>query len=137
MPSWRCAQSVDPHTIPAVTQPDSELAGRAHPVPGQALRGQWLAGAVSDDFFFPTLRQLEQQQRELRADEARHAVLAVRARSDFSDIRHRWYDGELDLSQKRALVKESMHAVIVHPVGPHGRGRAPFNPDLLEIVWRT
>ncbi|TCC16472.1 hypothetical protein E0H58_38995 [Kribbella speibonae] len=102
----------------------------------QSLRDQWLAGGISDDFFYPTLQRLEQQRRDLRNDEAKHAATQLRAQSDLSDIRRRWYTDELDLSQKRALVKESLHAVIVHPVGPGGRGRAAFNPDLLELVWR-
>ncbi|MFI6832801.1 hypothetical protein ACIBG5_37200 [Kribbella sp. NPDC050241] len=102
----------------------------------RSLRDQWLAGAVSDDFFYPTLQKLEQQRRELRNDEAKHAAAVMRSQADLSDVRRRWYTNELDLSQKRALVKEALHAVIIHPVGPGGRGRAAFNPDLLELVWR-
>ena len=35
---------------------------------------------------------------------------------------------------KRAYLRDALHAVIVHPVG--GGGRRPFNPDLLELIWR-
>jgi hypothetical protein len=48
------------------------------------------------------------------------------------DVREHWTG--LDLSQKRALLFESPHAVIVHPAG---KGRKPFNPDLLDPVWKS
>lgn len=38
------------------------------------------------------------------------------------------------MSTKRTYVRGAFHAVIVRPVG---KGRAAFNPDLLEPVWRT
>jgi hypothetical protein len=59
------------------------------------------------------------------------------AATDISSLRARWYkaeeDGGLPLSQKRAYLREALHAVIVHPAG---RGRQAFNPDLLELIWR-
>jgi hypothetical protein len=54
-----------------------------------------------------------------------------------TDIRRRWYsdtdEDRLDLSQKRTYIREALHTVIVHPAG---KGRRPFNPDLLEPIWR-
>jgi hypothetical protein len=96
-----------------------------------------LAGAASDDLFYPTLQHLEQLQRELRNDWARYSASVIRAPSDMSDIRQRWYNDQLDVSQKRTMIKEALHAVAIHPVGPKGRGRVPFNPDPLELVWRA
>jgi hypothetical protein len=43
-------------------------------------------------------------------------------------------DGGFDIMQKRSLIREALHAVIVYPTA--SRGRTPFNPDLLEPVWR-
>ena len=40
----------------------------------------------------------------------------------------------MPLSQKRAYLREALHAVIVRPAG---RGRQAFNADLLELIWRV
>jgi hypothetical protein len=57
--------------------------------------------------------------------------------TDIRVLRERWYKpeevGGLPISLKRAHVREGLHAVILHPAG---RGRKPFNPDLLELIWR-
>ncbi|MEV6527945.1 recombinase family protein [Longispora sp. NPDC051575] len=98
------------------------------------LRKQWTASTITDELFFPTARDLENQIRGLRADQARHAVTSVRARARFANVRADWYAGRLDISQKRAYVREALEAVIVLPAG---KGRKPFNPDLLRPVWRV
>ncbi|MCX5145798.1 hypothetical protein OHB36_03215 [Streptomyces sp. NBC_00320] len=72
--------------------------------------------------------------KELRADRTRHALSRQRAAEVTGDVRERWTSGRLDLAQKRALIREALHAVIVLPVG--GGGRRPFNPDLLVPKWR-
>jgi hypothetical protein len=57
-----------------------------------------------------------------------------------TDIRRRWYsetdDDRLDLSQKRAYVREALLTVIIHPAGRGNGSRNRFNPDLLEPIWR-
>lgn len=57
-----------------------------------------------------------------------------------TDIRRRWYsetdEDRLDLSQKRAYIREALHAVIVYPAGRGNGSRDKFNPDLLEPIWR-
>jgi len=84
---------------------------------------------------------LEDRIKQLRADQAKDALAAERVSqataTDISELRARWYkneaDGGLPISQKRAYLREALHAVILHPAG---RGRRPFNPDLLEVIWR-
>jgi hypothetical protein len=99
-----------------------------------ALRQQWTADEITDGFFFATVRQVEQRLGDLRNEHARHVVATARAASGLSDVRSRWHGGGLDLSQKRAIVREALLAVVIQPIG-HG-GRSAFNPDLLQLVWR-
>jgi hypothetical protein len=101
------------------------------------LRARWEADEISDELFFSAVKPLEDRIRQLRAEQAKHALAAERliqsAATDISSLRARWYkaeeDGGLPLSQKRAYLREALHAVIVHPAGG---GRQAFNPDLLD-----
>lgn len=105
------------------------------------LRARWEDDQVSDDLFFSSARRLEERIKQLRNGQAKHALAAQRvtqaSATDISALRERWYkpeeDGGLPISQKRAYVREALHAVILHPAG---RGKKPFNPDLLELIWR-
>jgi hypothetical protein len=121
----------------AIAQPQGEWAG-APELAGQEdklglLRQQWQTDQISNELFFSTARALEERIRELRNERSRHALLVQRASTKIEDLRSRWYDGQLDLSQKRAYIKEALHAVIIHPTGG---GRKPFDPSLLELIWR-
>lgn len=104
------------------------------------LTEQWKNDQVTDDFFFANVRDLEQERTNLRNERARHAAALQRAATDTSDVRQRWNlpaeEGGLDISQKRAYVREALHAVIVQPVGKGNGSRGRFNPDLLVPVWR-
>ena len=105
------------------------------------LRALWEDDQVSDELFFTSARSLEERIKQLRNDQAKHALAVHRmsqaSATDVQPLRERWYkaeeDGGLPISQKRAYVREALHAVILHPAG---RGRKPFNPDLLELIWR-
>jgi hypothetical protein len=77
-------------------------------------------------------RRLEEHIGILRREQGRRTVAAERRLLDTEDIRARWFSGDLDISQKRAYVREALHSVIIHPAGPSGRGRAPFRADLFE-----
>jgi hypothetical protein len=58
-----------------------------------------------------------------------------------ADVRRRWFtpveDGGLDLSEKRAYVREALHTVIISPAGKGVGSHGKFHPDLLQLVWRT
>ncbi|MFE6916115.1 recombinase family protein [Streptomyces rubiginosohelvolus] len=95
----------------------------------------WQEDQISDELFFPENRRMESRVKELRADRTRHVLNQQRAAEVTGDVRERWNSGRLDLAQKRALIREALHAVIVLPVG--GGGRRPFNPDLLVPKWRV
>ncbi|MEU8272898.1 recombinase family protein [Microbispora bryophytorum] len=104
------------------------------------LTSRWRAREISNNLYFGLVSELEGDIARMRAEKSRILGRAERKRAsmeiDMSEIRRRWYlpeeEGGLPLSRKRAHVREMLHAVIVHPAG---RGRAPFNPDLLEPVW--
>jgi len=104
------------------------------------LRAQWQQDQVSDDFFFNTVRLLEARQSNLRNQRSRHEAATQRAITDMADIRQRWMTppnaGGLDISQKRTVIREALHAVIVIPAGKGNGSRGTFNPDLLKPVWR-
>ncbi|MGW7550539.1 recombinase family protein [Streptomyces rimosus] len=93
----------------------------------------WQEDEISDELFFPENRTMEARIKELRNERTQHALRVQRASAVTDDVRQKWCSGELDLAQKRALIREMLHAVIVLPVG--GGGRRPFNPDLLVPKW--
>ncbi|MGP4112515.1 recombinase family protein [Streptomyces sp. 4N509B] len=95
------------------------------------LTDRWEEDEISDDVYFPRVKKIETQLKELRAEKARWEARAARAEATGGDVRERW--STMHLSQKRALLFEALHAVIV---SPSGKGRKPFNPDLLKPVWK-
>ncbi|MER5449048.1 recombinase family protein [Streptomyces sp. NPDC002764] len=94
---------------------------------------KWQEDVLSDELFFPENHRMEVRIKQLRKERTEHALRVQRASKVTADVRERWLSGDLDMAQKRALVREALHAVIVLPVG--GGGRRPFNPDLLVIKW--
>ncbi|WP_214109798.1 recombinase family protein [Acrocarpospora catenulata] len=105
---------------------------------------QYRAKKINKTSFYRLLPDLEEDLNQARAAVNRHeaasAVRDARARTDVADIRRRWYtpeqDGGLPLSMKRTYIREALHTVVVLPVPINRRGRFPFNPDLVEPVWR-
>ncbi|MDQ0941147.1 recombinase family protein [Streptomyces sp. V1I1] len=94
---------------------------------------KWQEDQISDELFFPENHRMESRIKELRKERTQHALQIQRASALTEDVREQWYSNKLDMAQKRALVREALHAVIVLPVG--GGGRRPFNPDLLVPKW--
>ena len=103
------------------------------------LQPRWQADEISDELFFRAVKPLEDRIRQLRA--TKPSTLSPpsvdRPPPRHPSLRARWYkaeeEGGLPLSQKRAYLREALHAVIVHPAGG---GRQAFDPDLLELIWR-
>jgi DNA invertase Pin-like site-specific DNA recombinase len=104
------------------------------------LTRQWQEDRISDGLYFANVEKLEGRIRELTNERNRHAAVAQRAVADVADVRRRWFspvkDGGLDLSEKRAYVREALHAVIISPAGKGVGSHGKFNPDLLQLVWR-
>ncbi len=105
-------QAVAPESAPWLGAPELE---RAQQKLGMLTR-QWQEDRISDGRYFTNVEKLEGRIRELTNERNRHAALAHRA---IADVRRRWFtsteDGGLDLSEKRAYVREALHAVIVSP----------------------
>jgi hypothetical protein len=93
----------------------------------------WRSDFISSEVFWPEVRAIEDQIKILQAESSRHVLLSERATANVANIRARWHDGRLDLSQKRQYIREAVHAIIIHPAGG---GRRAFNPDLIELVWQ-
>jgi len=87
---------------------------------------------ISSARYFAMLPELEARERQLTAERGRHQAAAQAARNRPADIRAEWPD--YPLSRKRSIIEDELHAVIVHKATRKG---APFDPDLLEPVWKT
>ncbi|WP_242910710.1 recombinase family protein [Actinomadura terrae] len=102
------------------------------------LRARFAKRKITNSLFFEEIERLEPDIAKLRAEAEKYELESARAKRDLTEIRRRWYsetdDDRLDLSQKRAYIREALHAVIVHPAGK-GHGKR-FDPDLLEPIWR-
>ncbi|MEU4232361.1 recombinase family protein [Nonomuraea sp. NPDC026600] len=103
-----------------------------------ALRQAFAARDIKPGDFFAEMKRVDADIDRLARKRQAHAVAVERAQADVTDIRRRWYSDtdsdRLDLSQKRAYVRRVLHAIIVLPSGR--TGRAPFDPNLLDLVWR-
>jgi hypothetical protein len=130
-------QAVAPESVTWLGAPELE---RAQQKLGLLTR-QWQEDRISDGLYFANVEKLEGRIRELTNERNRHAALAQRAIADVADVRRRWFtpveDGGLDLSEKRAYVREALHAVIISPAGKGVGSHGKFNPDLLQLVWRS
>lgn len=97
---------------------------------------EWTAGfnakQLSAARYFAELPAMEAAERDLIADRSRHRSAQAAASARPADIRNEWTD--YTLGQRRARIEGMVHAIIVHPAG---RGRHTYNPDLLEIVWKS
>lgn len=122
---------------------ETELADKLEQM--RELREKWRLRMVTNELFFEEIGRLEPDIAKLRTEKQRHELTAQKAAADRSDIRRRWYgkdengneyDDALDLSQKRAYIKEALITVIVHPAGKGNGSRGTFNADLLEPLWR-
>jgi DNA invertase Pin-like site-specific DNA recombinase len=87
---------------------------------------------IDDEAFFRNLPVLERRIKELRADHAKHSALKAEAEAAEQDIAKTW--GSRTLTQKRDAIKKTLSAVVAVP---GGKGRKPFDVDLLKPVWRT
>jgi DNA invertase Pin-like site-specific DNA recombinase len=130
-------QAVAPDSVAWLGAPELE---RVQQKLGMLTR-QWQEDRISDGLYFANVEKLEGRIRELTNERNRHAAIVQRAVADVADVRRRWFtpveDGGLDLSEKRAYIREALHAVIISPAGKGVGSHGKFNPDLLQLVWRT
>lgn len=85
---------------------------------------------ISPKDYFPTMEELRDREEVLLKERNDHLVATANANARPADVRAEWDD--YTLARQRAIIKEHLIAVVVHPAG---RGRR-FDPDLLDPVWR-
>ncbi|MFC7716630.1 hypothetical protein [Nonomuraea recticatena] len=85
---------------------------------------------ISPRSLIALLGPLEEERDVLMADRRRHSAQVVKREEMSVEVVEEWET--LPIERKRALVRESISAVVVHPVGRGGR----FDPDSVEISWR-
>ncbi|UNS98661.1 recombinase family protein [Streptomyces tubbatahanensis] len=144
----RNGAKIDEYITEAVLAKLEERAAKAHRVEAEwdgeeelnRLTGKqrkllqaWQDDAISDELFFPENQKMEKRIKDLRKDRTQHALRVQRASAVTDNVREQWHSDRLEIAQKRALIRQALHAVIVLPVG--GGGRRPFNPDLLVPKW--
>ncbi|MGW3336175.1 recombinase family protein [Streptomyces sp. NPDC001009] len=89
------------------------------------------AGRISMSASLDAIEELEQERDELTAKKGKLVVQKRNKALLSPDALAEW--GELNMAEKRTRLKQSIRAVIVHPIG---RGKR-FDPDLIEIVWQS
>ena len=100
----------------------------------EQLAGMWARKELSYKEFL-TARQVIQERLEVaRSRLARGdrfaALRQVSGRGD--ELRQRW--PELNLEQRRAIIKTILDRLVIKPAG---RNRRIFNPDRVEPIWRV
>ncbi|MFD0685553.1 recombinase family protein [Actinomadura fibrosa] len=75
----------------------------------------------------------ELESERLRLSDERRALQAskVKRRTEYPTLLRQWQD--YTIAEKKQHLKRSIRAAVVHP---QGRGRQPFKPELIEIVWQ-
>lgn len=99
------------------------------------LKAAYAAGTVRPADFFQLLPELDARIEESETE--RGAFLAGREAGNLlaGFQRERWE--EFDLRQQRIAIGTVIEAVVVKPIPPGRSSRAPFDPALLEVVWRA
>ncbi|MEW1673054.1 recombinase family protein [Streptomyces noursei] len=101
----------------------------------QELKDAYMAERISMADYLEFIDPLDAQIKESQAD--RDAFYEEQAAKNFlaGFTEERWND--FDLEQKQIAIRTVLQAVIVHPL-PEGRSRkAPFDPSLIEIVFKN
>lgn len=96
------------------------------------LEHRWQMGEITDETFFRNLPPIENLIKGLRAEEEKYLAKKAAAEEATSDIAKAW--SSRTLTQKRALIKKAVHAIIA---SPGGKGNKHFDVDLLKPVWRS
>ncbi|MFG2579948.1 recombinase family protein [Streptomyces malaysiensis] len=96
------------------------------------LERRWHEGEIDDETFFRNLPPIENRIKQLRDEQAKY--LAKKAASEAADTDIVKSFKTRTLTQKREIIKSVLHTVVARS---GGKGRKPFDPDLLTPVWRT
>lgn len=87
---------------------------------------------ISGGRYYPLLEELEQVERSLRAEKAKHAADQHAQRVAIEDLEEKWKDPEFTLEQRQAAIAKSLVAVVIEPARPGER----FDPSKIRPIWR-
>jgi len=96
-----------------------------------ALNQHYRARTISSDRYFAQLQHFETEERELLGERRAHAAQAQAVRDQPANIRAEW--DTYPLSRRRAIIEDSVHAIIVKKARYKG---SRFDPDLIVIEWK-
>jgi site-specific DNA recombinase len=78
------------------------------------------------------IEELEAERSELRDERQKLMASKLQRKTEYPTLLREWEN--YSVAEKKHRLKQDIRAVVVHP---QGRGRQPFNPELIEIEWST
>ncbi|MEU9871144.1 recombinase family protein [Actinomadura sp. NPDC048021] len=78
------------------------------------------------------IEELETERAELKEKRQKLMASKLQRKTEYPTLLKEWEN--YTVSEKKHRIKQDIRAVIVHP---QGRGRQPFNPELIEIEWAS
>jgi hypothetical protein len=108
---------------------EAELADMQETI--AALNASFRTRKISNDRYFEQISFFEAQEKELLAEQRKHLAAVTAARARPANIRREWKD--YPLSQRKAIVEDYIHAVIINKARHKG---SRFDPELIDIRWK-
>jgi hypothetical protein len=94
---------------------------------------QFELGNITAGRHFPSLARMETVESDLKSEKRRYEGKQKARRHAVANLAEEWNKPNFTMEQKQAAIAETLTAVIIKPAG---RGRLPFNPDLIVPVFR-
>jgi hypothetical protein len=94
---------------------------------------QFELGNITAGRHFPSLARMETAESDLKSEKRRYEGKQKARRHAVANLAEEWNKPNFTMEQKQAAIAETLTAVIIKPAG---RGRLPFNPDLIVPVFR-
>ncbi len=94
---------------------------------------QFELGNITAGRHFPSLARMEAAESDLKAEQRRYEGQQKVRRNTIANLAEEWNKPNFTMEQKQAAIAETLTALIIKP---SGKGRHPFNPDLIVPVFR-
>ncbi|HEV3170365.1 MAG TPA: recombinase family protein [Actinocrinis sp.] len=97
------------------------------------LMGAYRAGEMSGSIVFPSIKELEDEQKKLRSEVAQQ----VRKTKQVTSVAEEW--PELPLDRKQAILEELFEAIVVAPAkNVRAKGvQTTYDENRVTVVWRS
>jgi hypothetical protein len=99
------------------------------------LKRRYKAREIQGSDFFELLKDADARIKWMKKKRDEYLTKQAAQNMLMGFTRAKW-DG-MDIAQKRSAIAEVIEAVIVYPLPPGRWTRAPFDPNLLEVIWKT